>query len=250
MKNEYYTLLEISKEDLNASRLLFENEMYPQSLFYFQQSAEKLVKYIGVKEEVIEKKDLQRKVSHKSTLIFRRATIKYQNQFPSHIDFDIDKELQRINNFINNNPTPEVVSLILDQIKDAVENKPSLPFDIDSVETIEDFCIILEQINPNDPNIETLRKMKDDNLFMPIIDKMIKEFKSKLPNYTQGIMILFIINSLSEKLVSSVRYPDLDDMINPSLKYNLKNPMVEALPIFHKALLFCSEMIENIETNI
>lgn len=249
MKNEYYTLLEISKEDLNASKLLFENEMYPQSLFYFQQSAEKLVKYIGLKEEVIEKSDLQKKVSHKSTLIFRRAIIKYQNQFPSHIDFDIDKELQGINNFINNNPTPEVVRVVLDQIKDAIENKPSLPFDIDSLEKIEDFCKILEQINPGDPNIETLRKIKNNDLFMPIMDQMIKEFKSKLPDYTQSIMILFIVNSLSEKLVSSVRYPDLDDMINPRLKYNLKNPMIEALPIFHNALLFCSEMIEKIETN-
>ncbi len=250
MKNEYYTLLEISREDLKASELLFENRMYPHSLFYFQQSTEKLTKYIGLKEEVIVKKDLQNKVSHKSTLIFKRAIIKYQKQFPQSIDFDIEKEFQGINNFINDNPSSEVIRVIIDQIRDALENKPSLPFDIDTVETIEDFCKILEQIDPNDPNIEALRKMKNDNLFKPIMDKMIKEFKSKLPNYTQGIMILYSINSLSEKLVSSVRYPNLNDMINPSVKYNLENPLVEALPIFHSALHFCRETIEKIETNI
>jgi hypothetical protein len=240
----YYSLLEISSEDLNASELLYENKMYPHSLFYFQQSSEKLTKYIGLKDEVIEKKDLQNKVSHKSTLIFKKAITNYQRQFSQNLDFDVDKEFQEITNFIDSNPIHIVLEIILKQIRDAIENKPIFPFDIDKIETIEDFCIILKQINPNDPNIDAIRKMENDSLFKPLMEKMIKDFKSNLPNYSRGIITLFITNTISEKLVSSVRYPDLKDMINPSLKYNLENPLVEALPIFHKALHFCREMVE------
>lgn len=243
MKDKFYTLLEISKEDLHASELLYKNSMYPQSLFYFQQATEKLIKYIGLKENIIEKNDLQNKISHKTTIIFKRVMDKYRRQFHDKVDFDIDNTFIEINNFINDSPISEVVSALLKQIRDAIENTPTFPFDLNAIETLEDFCKILEHFTPDDPNIEILRKIKTDNI-RPIIDKKIKEFKTQLPNYTQGIWILFVINSLSEKLVSSVRYPDLNDMINPSQKYNQENPLIKAFPIFHKAIHFCSEVIQ------
>lgn len=44
----YIVLFNISKKDLNAARLLYENEHYPQAVFSLQQSIEKAVKSIAV----------------------------------------------------------------------------------------------------------------------------------------------------------------------------------------------------------
>jgi HEPN domain-containing protein len=40
-------LLMIAKKDLQASRVLFDNRLYPQAIFFFQQSVEKANKSLA-----------------------------------------------------------------------------------------------------------------------------------------------------------------------------------------------------------
>lgn len=66
-------LIEIVESDLSASKVLYEQGLYPQSIFYLQQSIEKLVKALGVKLKVIEPEDLLTKISHKTFNIYFMA---------------------------------------------------------------------------------------------------------------------------------------------------------------------------------
>ena len=68
VKDSYKILFEISEEDFNASKLLYANGFYPQAIFYFQQSVEKLIKYLGIVDGIIKQEDLIKKISHNSSV--------------------------------------------------------------------------------------------------------------------------------------------------------------------------------------
>ena len=55
--------LEISKEDLEASKILYRNKKYPQASFYFQQSIEKLFKALLLESKTSNNNELK-KYSH------------------------------------------------------------------------------------------------------------------------------------------------------------------------------------------
>lgn len=246
MEKDYRILLDISKEDLDASRVLYENRLYPQSLFYFQQSVEKLIKFLGLKEEIINPTDLQNKISHKTSQIFRSAILKHQKLNPISVNFDVDKEFQTLKDVVNKTPENQLLDSIFDNIYNTLNNKPDLPFDINQIESFSDLYEALKLLNPDEPNLEQIKYFDDDRLFKSYGEKILREFKLDFDEYIRGVMVLFLINIISEKLVSSVRYPDIGKMNNPSNKYNDKHPLILKLTTLHKALDYCIESIENI----
>lgn len=56
----------ISKADIRASKFLYNNKLYPQAIFYLQQSVEKSVKAVGLMLRLVRasKEDLSREVGH------------------------------------------------------------------------------------------------------------------------------------------------------------------------------------------
>ena len=89
------------------------------------------------------------------------------------------------------------------------------------METASDYCKILSQVDSENENLRELILLKDDLRFKPIFDKMIKDFKLKLLDYSGGIFIVFLINLLSDKLVTSTRYPDIHNMVSPTIHLSL-----------------------------
>jgi len=73
LKNEKYVkaLLDISKRDLEAAKILYENKLYPQAIFYLQQSIEKSTKCAFLSLGIIDVKDL-RKISHNVVIISQK----------------------------------------------------------------------------------------------------------------------------------------------------------------------------------
>lgn len=67
-------LLKIAKMDLHASRVLYENRLYPQSIFYFQQSVEKACKAFALITNQVTEKELPRKIGHDAIKIYERVT--------------------------------------------------------------------------------------------------------------------------------------------------------------------------------
>lgn len=70
-------LFETAKQDLNSVEILFNSGQYNLALFQLQQSVEKFVKSFGLKTEIIEPKDIAKKISHLPHKVFTRL---YQNQ--------------------------------------------------------------------------------------------------------------------------------------------------------------------------
>ncbi|ADO77214.1 HEPN domain-containing protein [Halanaerobium praevalens] len=55
----YKELLKIGIKDLEASKLLFENQCYPQAAFNYHQSLEKTIKSFSLSIKIITEKDLK-----------------------------------------------------------------------------------------------------------------------------------------------------------------------------------------------
>ena len=113
MIEKYIGLLEISEQDLIASKILYDKELYPQSLFYLQQSAEKLTKYIGLTNNVITKNDLLKSIGHNSIKIYKKSMGNFKTMFPELVSIDIDKAFQEIKELADKKPINEVVNLSL-----------------------------------------------------------------------------------------------------------------------------------------
>ncbi|MCI0448214.1 MAG: HEPN domain-containing protein [Chlorobi bacterium] len=70
--NKFYQkqLLKYSRKDLIASCILFENNLYLQSIYMFQQSVEKAVKNYGLLTGIVSINDLQWKIGHNPIKLF------------------------------------------------------------------------------------------------------------------------------------------------------------------------------------
>jgi hypothetical protein len=238
MKDNYTVLLDISIEDLNASKLLLENNLYPQSIFYFQQSTEKAIKYLGLSSNLIRKQDLLSDIGHKNLKIFKKASKEYCLKFSPNSAIDIDKQFQFIQDFIKHNDLEVTIPAIIDQINNFKTELPDLPFDYKKISTPEDLINILSAVDPQNPEIDVLKKYSNDALFKKILQENSQKFILTFPGYIKSILVLFVITCLINEHVSSVRYPD-DKLINPSSAYNINNPLVASMPFFQVTLEDC-----------
>jgi HEPN domain-containing protein len=89
MKEAFF---EISQKDLKASKLLFKNKLYPQAVFYLQQSVEKATKSFGILNEIITLEEARYDVGHDSLKIYKKMMKSLQ------------KEMEYFEEIINKNP--------------------------------------------------------------------------------------------------------------------------------------------------
>ena len=66
-------LLEIAKQDLEASILLHKSKLYPQAIFTLQQSVEKIAKAFALYFRIISENELK-KISHNTLKIYKKTT--------------------------------------------------------------------------------------------------------------------------------------------------------------------------------
>ena len=74
-------LLEIAERDLEASRLLYKNKLYPQAVFCFAQSVEKANKSLATLVNDHSEKYLSKKIGHESIIIHQKNSRKAQQKF-------------------------------------------------------------------------------------------------------------------------------------------------------------------------
>lgn len=75
------TLFEIARTDLDAAKCLFEQELYPQAVFYLQQSVEKANKSFAILNSIIEDDEKELKdVGHDSLKVFWRTLNKQKEK--------------------------------------------------------------------------------------------------------------------------------------------------------------------------
>lgn len=98
-------LFNIAESDLEASRVLYENQLYPQAIFYFQQSVEKANKSFALVTKQVTEKELYRTIGHEAIKIHERAIKRQKDkyeQFNEHLkQFPELKDMGFLENFNN-----------------------------------------------------------------------------------------------------------------------------------------------------
>lgn len=105
-------LSNIATLDLQAAKVLHENELHPQSIFYFQQSVEKANKAFALITNQVEEKDLLKEIGHESINIYQKSIqhqIKRYEQLKENLkripelkktkfleNFDINRNLRQL----------------------------------------------------------------------------------------------------------------------------------------------------------
>ncbi len=117
-------LFNIAKMDLQASRVLYEKELYPQAIFYFQQSVEKACKAFALLTNQVTEKELPREVGHETIKIFEMAAKHQVVRF---------KQLEE-----NLNKLPELKTLTILKDFDARKNLNEFERSLSEIEEIKE----------------------------------------------------------------------------------------------------------------
>lgn len=141
--------LEIAERDLEASRLLYKNKMYPQAVFYFAQSVEKANKSMAALTGNHNERYFTTKIRHEAINIHQKTRFNAQQQLNSLLKF-----------FKTNPEYKEVFFLEEDEIKELAEQ---LKLDYEIIDEIKQKKEELLFISATDINqmLRDISKEKD-----------------------------------------------------------------------------------------
>lgn len=257
MKSNILELIEISKNDLKASKILYSNKLYSQSIYMLQQSSEKAIKAYVALISGVDLDELKRKTLHVSPVAFVTVVEKiwifvinvlrliaddfnFGKKFDTKLDEQIRKETIFNNNLkfnykkireLYNKSGEDLVFLEGEYIKAILEI-------IDFVETHIDFFstfvsmyltrfLLSFEINTKIELSETIC-----NLFYEHQTSQLR------------ISRLIIIALITYPHVGYSRYPN--EILNPS-EYNQKLGIIESFPTISKFLEdSINSMMENL----
>lgn len=156
-------LLEIAERDLEASRLLHKNKLYPQAVFYFAQSVEKANKSLATLINDHSEKYLSKKIGHESILIHQKNNRKAQEKFNKILEKSEKHPLYK-----------ELPFFQKDEIKDIVKQSDTNIQTIDSIKDKSGELILMEE----DEIIQRLNEIEDAKY--QINEEMKELFKSNI----------------------------------------------------------------------
>lgn len=214
--------IDVALYDIKSCRLLYENKLYAQSLFYFQQSIEKCSKYIGIVMGGFSEREL-RDISHNPIKIFNKMAKKLNE---GNADYDSqfwDNELTKSRDIINKAQEDEAVVVML-QIMGR-DMKSILPFDNNEVKG--HLKMFMTEHMPNE-NWEEVCLLFDENS-----ESEFKNYATKLflrDCYGDRILAFLMMLSLllSRFKVDDFRYPS-EKYGNPIAYFNSDRILVKEL---------------------
>jgi len=95
--------LEIARQDLEAARLLYDARLYPQAVYFLQQSVEKGWKSFGFQHGIIDEQEAQNPISHTPSEVSHKSCVLLQKIVNFHLsDFrkfklDLGQDLETVN---------------------------------------------------------------------------------------------------------------------------------------------------------
>lgn len=216
-------LLSIAKMDLQASRVLYEKELYPQAIFYFQQSVEKACKAFALLTNQVTEKELPREVGHETIKIFEMAAKHQVVRF---------KQLEE-----NLNKLPELKTLTILKDFDARKNLKEFERSLSEIEEIKEDRDDLIYISSRDIRL-ILKEIKLTNKDLEKGKRSLSNFKISERTWNkQKVEILEFCKVLLkhdikqfEEIKSSFDNPETKLLVEISIK-DLLEPVCIALLI-------------------
>ncbi|MGM0502516.1 MAG: HEPN domain-containing protein [Bacillota bacterium] len=225
----YKELLEIAKKDLDSSKLLYENEFYPQAMFNYHQSLEKITKSFSLANNIITENDLK-EYNHKPFTIFRNL---YKNLF-GFFKEQIKTEGVLENNDLSNNDISKF-DLFVDEANDnldAAQSNQRKYLNIAEEELVESLDLI---------------KKLENNFMGKNNDYNSEDDKQKIDQ----LMLVYIYLGKLSMLISSShatysRYVFPDEGQTPSKIYNKKHSIIKNYNDIHNILKKCVSSYEEL----
>lgn len=247
--------IDIAIEDLEVSRILYENKKYSNSFYHFQQASEKGLKaYAFMVKTYTSDKDAYN-TGHYTLKVFVDSVNERQKEIAILKDYKFDKliGIENLDEYSNNlgiglNSLPqrkeifEYSNEILDEILKTIRELSEYNFELPNgfkENLIEKMDLIFDLINKLNPEkVEEAKKdfkdfIKDENQLNDFIESTKEHLKNTLTeNYY--VLILYYSNLISHNHNNKSRYPEID--FNPLEYYNLSCPIIKRLPEFSKYL--------------
>lgn len=267
-------LLKIAKADVNASSLLYNQKLYPQSYFYFQQATEKATKSYFLFLEIIDKKiafDVRHNLFklHKKVLLQAQETNKQAMDFTGMYPFlqvaGLDRErLVKKHNSIQDDlilfdklKDYDLINISSKNIKVFLDNLESLNVKVvkmpeDLSQSIKNyFRLLIDDIKMhNSEGAIQMAKALEDSLTDPEWTEFIHvHFKEIIRTVLDSIFIyatIFFTSFLTVQHSSISRYPNNENPeITPLKIYSRKLPLVKWQPDFLENLKRAITLIEH-----
>ena len=262
-------LLDIAKKDLEAAKILYNTGLYPQAVFFFQQSVEKTNKSLGLMLKLVKEDELKNYIRHKPIKIYGRIFRKklreieqankffrkyphlrklimseinlenYEKKFRESIKFidEISRKQEEIVN-ISSKELEKILELIkkfekgFEQEIKPIKNKDLL----DAKKHISKSLKILSKYAPDYIEKERQNLEKLDEKLMRKINKI---FLRSLYELMPAYLSLFYLSIITLHHSEYTRYPQNNK--SPRKLYNKKSAIVKYLPtlieIQEKALM-------------
>jgi len=183
-------LFETAIQDLNSVEILYNSSHYNLALFQLQQSVEKFVKSFGIKTEIINPKDITRKINHLPHKVFTRL---YQNKIEELSKYSGTSLL-----------IPEMIpphQRGKSNTKEKLENLKDLHSKVNNAELLKIKEIPIEEIEKfikGAKELEEEPSFNDEKLFVEIKDDFVKTNEHFIEQFKGDENI----KKMSEKLIS------------------------------------------------
>lgn len=268
MKKQYKMheeLIKIAKKDLQASKILYRNKLYPQAVFYSQQSVEKLNKALGLIMGQVKEEDLQKEIGHISIKIHEKITreqLERYQKFKQLLDsnptlksikilgkIDIEKkfnemdlllsEFKKIKNEkdkILRLSSKEIISYIQGvdnlskELKEERKNLSKMKVTKESLDEMKQYLLevysYLGKYNPE--NFKKIGMNDLKKLDVKIMKKLLMKFISLISITAPLYLAAFYLAIITFPHSTITRYPQ--ERLTPLKIYTKKLPLVKLLP--------------------
>ena len=255
--------LKIAEKDLKATKILYENKLYAQALFYFEQSVEKANKVLALTSNKYSEKDMIN-FNHDVTRIYKDNFIeqkrRYENlsrnlsqiselnntEFVKNLDIESMKkeceeslrnlaEIQTERNNLIFISTWEILEILAKMSGSDKEIKDSIKSVSNFILTEKDWEEMKNDLfkqfeNPNNINFTSLlqNEMDDSKLSIQELETGIKKFYMQMIHLMSILVYLYPLGILTLPHAVITRYPKKD--LSPMDIYNQKLPIIKHLP--------------------
>lgn len=280
-------LIKISQDDLKASKILHSKKLYPQSIYFLQQSIEKANKSFALLTGISkDKEELQSEISHDSLKIHKRALKQQEgriNKFESikenypgleDLDFlsgmDLEgyrENLDEANFFIRNIRRSSMDSISKDDISKAVEELNDLEREISErknkdLDLKEQTKNVKEQLGQfieffegkDEVDEEEINKLKSEiesgKTLEGTTEKMIDLIPEMLEASYINVALFYLSSIIPEEHSNETRYPD--GKVNPHNFYTESSAIVknytDLIEVLEKTLEKLQKIFDNVKS--
>lgn len=243
----------IAKSDFETAKILFNNNKFPEAIYYFQQSVEKLSKAFGLKNNFIKVEDLSRAISHKSEKVFTKQmksqqpdleeAIKLEELFPDFFKIETDninldltgfsQQIHESSNALQQLKSKDFLWLSHDDIDYLLDNiikiDPNIEVNLDDLKVnLPDFfdAIITEIENKFGKQLIEEREFINDKKTM---SELLSFYQLIIPlnfKYLHVYSSLFFLSLITAGHNQLTRYPCMDCGCLPQDNYKFETPIV------------------------